>query len=66
MNFDMILGHYPFTDEILGHFTSFPHEEKVVQLSSLDHAKHIHSSLHHGKCKTVIPGINKWILKVES
>jgi len=51
-NFEMILGLYLSTDEILGHFTCFPHEEKVVQLSSLDHAKHIHSSLHHGMCKT--------------
>ena len=52
-NFEMISGLYLFTDEILGHFTCFPHEEKVVQLSSLDHAKHIHSSLHHGMCKTL-------------
>ena len=41
------------TDEILGYFTSFPHEEETVQLSSLDNAWDIHSSLLYGKYNAI-------------
>ena len=38
-----------FADEIPGDLSSFPHEEKTVQLSTLDDAKDIYPPVYHGE-----------------